>query len=67
MKDESCKTCKHRQGTYCPQINETITDQDWCGNYRQKKADSIIDRFFEERRMAQEQNIFRNYTRSEWV
>lgn len=59
MKDESCKTCKHRQGTCCPQINETITDQDWCGNYRFKKADYIIDRYFQEQRIARSGNMIK--------
>lgn len=52
MKDDSCKTCKHRSGSVCQKTKETITDQDWCGWYRFKKADYIIDRYFQEQRIS---------------
>jgi len=59
MKDETCKTCQHKSGSYCPKIKEAITDQDWCGNYRFKRAGYIIDRYFQEQRIARANNMFR--------
>ena len=66
MKDDTdtCKTCKHRVGQWCKKNQEPISY--WCGNYRFKTG--VIDRFFQERAIAREDNnIFKNYTRSEMV
>lgn len=32
--DQSCKTCKFRNGTKCRKSQEYITDNDWCSAYR---------------------------------
>lgn len=67
MKDESCKTCKHRTGSLCKKNEEHVEMMDWCSAYKFKNEQSVIDRFFVERRIAQDQNIFKHYTRSEMV
>jgi len=59
MKDESCKTCKHRDWYKCKKMGETINPYDWCSWYKFKGADSVIDKFFQERAIAKEDQIFR--------
>jgi len=59
MKDESCKTCKHRDGTKCNKNDEQVSMLDWCGSYRFKAADGVIDRFFKERKIARSENMVR--------
>jgi len=70
MKDDTCKTCKwfKGDGTACVKSGGVLNySGDSCGAYKFKRADFIIDRFFTERRVAMDQNIFKNYTRSEMV
>ena len=70
MKDDTCQTCKwfKGNGTACVKSGGVLNYAgDSCGAYKFKRADFIIDRFFTERRVAMDHNIFKNYTRSEMV
>jgi len=71
MKDDTCQTCKwfKGDGTACVKSGGVLNySGDSCGAHRWKgEKKSVIDRFFTERRVAMDQNIFKNYTRSETV
>jgi len=62
MKDGTCKTCSRFEGNGKPCIKSggmPNYEGDSCGAYRFKKADSIIDRYFQEQRIARSGNMIK--------